>query len=75
MDFIEQWFGVSPDGGDGSLELQWIAMQHAHCQTSPPSVASRRGGRGVLSAQQSCQLQDCAGAGDNIASPAVRCFR
>jgi hypothetical protein len=24
MDFIEQWLGVSPDGGDGSLELQWI---------------------------------------------------
>ena len=20
MDFIEQWFGISPDGGDGSLE-------------------------------------------------------
>jgi hypothetical protein len=24
MDFIEQWFGVSPDHGDGSLELLWI---------------------------------------------------
>lgn len=24
MDFIEQWFGVSPDGGDGSLEVLWI---------------------------------------------------
>ena len=24
MDFIEQWFGVSPDGGDGSLEILWI---------------------------------------------------
>jgi hypothetical protein len=24
MDFIERWFGVSPDGGDGSLELLWI---------------------------------------------------
>lgn len=24
MDFIEQWFGISPDGGDGSLELWWI---------------------------------------------------
>jgi MYXO-CTERM domain-containing protein len=24
MDFIEQIFGVSPDGGDGSLELLWI---------------------------------------------------
>lgn len=25
MDFIEQWFGVSPDGGNGSLEVLWIA--------------------------------------------------
>lgn len=24
MDFIEQWFGVSPDGGDGSSEVLWI---------------------------------------------------
>ena len=24
MDFIEQWFGVSSDGGDGSLEVLWI---------------------------------------------------
>lgn len=24
MDFIEQWFGISPDGGDGSLEMLWI---------------------------------------------------
>lgn len=25
MDFIEAWFGVSPDSGDGSLELLWVA--------------------------------------------------
>jgi hypothetical protein len=25
MDFIERWFGVSPDGGDGTLELLYIA--------------------------------------------------
>ena len=24
MDFFEQWFGISPDGGDGSLEALWI---------------------------------------------------
>ena len=24
MDFIEQWFGVSPDGGDGSLEALYL---------------------------------------------------
>jgi hypothetical protein len=26
MDFIERWFGVSPDGGDGSLELLWVIV-------------------------------------------------
>ena len=25
MDFIETWFGLSPDGGDGSTELLWLA--------------------------------------------------
>jgi hypothetical protein len=25
MDFIERIFGVSPDGGDGSTEMMWIA--------------------------------------------------
>ncbi len=25
MDFIEHLFGLSPDGGDGSLEALWIA--------------------------------------------------
>jgi len=24
MDFIETLFGISPDGGDGSLEALWI---------------------------------------------------
>ncbi len=24
MDFIEKWFGLSPDGGDGSLEALWL---------------------------------------------------
>ena len=26
MDFIERWFGVSPDGGNGSLELIYVAV-------------------------------------------------
>lgn len=26
MDFIEAWFGVSPDGGDGSLEALYLAL-------------------------------------------------
>jgi hypothetical protein len=25
MDFIEQWFHVSPDGGSGALELLYLA--------------------------------------------------
>ena len=24
MDFIERWFGISPDGGDGTLELVFV---------------------------------------------------
>ena len=24
MDFIEQWFGLSPDGGDGLLEALYL---------------------------------------------------
>jgi hypothetical protein len=26
MDFIEKWFGVSPDGGDGSLEMLYVGV-------------------------------------------------
>ena len=26
MDWIERWFNVSPDGGDGSLELLIVAV-------------------------------------------------
>ena len=26
MDFIERWFGVSPDGCDGTLELLYIGV-------------------------------------------------
>jgi hypothetical protein len=25
MDFVERWLGISPDGGDGSLEALFIA--------------------------------------------------
>jgi hypothetical protein len=24
MDFIERWFGLSPDGGDGTTEVMYI---------------------------------------------------
>ena len=24
MDFIERWLGISPDGGDGSLEAVYV---------------------------------------------------
>jgi hypothetical protein len=26
MDFIERWFGFSPDGGDGSLEALYLLV-------------------------------------------------
>jgi hypothetical protein len=26
MDFIERWFGLSPDGGDGSLEALYLLV-------------------------------------------------
>jgi hypothetical protein len=26
MDFIERWFGVSPDGGDGSTEVMYLVV-------------------------------------------------
>ena len=26
MDWIEQWFGISPDNGDGSLELLLVLV-------------------------------------------------
>jgi len=26
MDFIERWFGISPDGGDGLLEILLIVL-------------------------------------------------
>jgi hypothetical protein len=26
MDFIERWFGVSPEGGDGSTELMYLVV-------------------------------------------------
>jgi hypothetical protein len=26
MDFIEQLFGLSPDNGDGSTEILWLAV-------------------------------------------------
>jgi len=26
MDFIERWLGISPDGGDGSLEALYLVV-------------------------------------------------
>jgi len=26
VDFIEKWFGISPDGGDGSLEIMFLIL-------------------------------------------------
>jgi hypothetical protein len=48
MDFIEQWFGVSPDGGDGSLELLWIVV----IVLSLVAIAFRRRISGWLSSRK-----------------------
>jgi hypothetical protein len=50
MDWIERWFGLSPDGGDGSLEA-WLICGLVACTVglsvilSPP--ARRWAGRAV----------------------------
>ena len=49
MDFIEQWFGVSPDGGNGSLELRWMAA----IAIVVAAVVFRRRIMGWLSARRS----------------------
>jgi len=38
MDFIEKLFGIAPDGGDGSLEVLWVAA----IATTIVAVAFRR---------------------------------
>jgi len=38
VDFIEQWFGIAPDNGDGSLEALWIGA----LIVAAVAVASRR---------------------------------
>jgi len=40
MDFIEQWFGVSPDNGDGSLEMFWIAAIVVAVLAAPAFISS-----------------------------------
>lgn len=42
MDFIEQIFGVSPDGGDGTLELLYIIAALAVIGVIVWRVAVRR---------------------------------
>lgn len=34
MDFIERIFGVSPDGGSGTLEALWLAAPFAALATA-----------------------------------------
>jgi len=26
VEFIERWFGIAPDGGDGSIEIMFVVM-------------------------------------------------
>ena len=51
MDFFEKWFGVSPDGGDGSLEVLWIVV----IVVAVVAVAFRRQIIGWLSSRKTNQ--------------------
>ncbi|HKI16428.1 MAG TPA: hypothetical protein VKA15_01030 [Isosphaeraceae bacterium] len=31
MDFIERWFGISPDGGNGGFEIAFVLVLAACC--------------------------------------------
>jgi hypothetical protein len=42
MNLIEQWFGVSPDGGDGSLEVLYIVAAVALVATIVFRASIRR---------------------------------
>jgi len=44
MDFIEQWFGLSPDGGDGSTEALIIVVAAVVVLASVAAFAMRRWG-------------------------------
>jgi hypothetical protein len=46
MDFIERTFGLSPDGGDGSIELLWIAVALAIAAMGLAHWKLRRKARG-----------------------------
>lgn len=46
MDFIERWFGLSPDGGDGTLELLYIAVGVLIVVALLGRIAHRLGYRG-----------------------------
>ncbi len=47
MDFIEKWFGMSPDGGDGSLEALWVGA----LALAVVVVAFRHRIRGIVAAR------------------------
>jgi hypothetical protein len=51
MDFIERLFGASPDGGDGSLEVAWIAA----VVVAVVAIAFRRRIRAWLTARSSAR--------------------
>ena len=41
MDWIERWWGVSPDGGDGSLEMVFVSIAAAVVVASVPLFSRR----------------------------------
>jgi hypothetical protein len=45
MDFIEQWFHVSPDGGNGMLEVVYLVVLALGVTLAARRVRRRRGRR------------------------------
>ena len=64
MDFIEQWFGISPDGGNGSLEALWIGAIVVVVALAAPAQALASGGAGGAQAalQAATTAQGALGA-------------
>ena len=42
MDFIERWFGISPDGGSGLLEMLYVFAIANAVTTAAMYLARRR---------------------------------
>ena len=47
MDWLEQWFGLNPDGGDGSIETAIVVAVIVIGLTMAPLVSKRLRGLGM----------------------------